>query len=196
MNSRRNLLPNLSKARVFMQVNRSHLWSLIKLYKLKAWICFFTSCCNIGNFHIHPVIKPTALDVSLGCGVQKLGRKTLCCVYGCKLVFTNQRMHSNKTFLKNLLASYQIELKVIDSNHMFRIPLFGLFKTSLVNGAHMKMIHLAFYLSVDYPGVTFLQGIGRRYSHVVIKKADVDLTKRAGELTDEEVCKQSLIKYA
>ena len=58
------------------------------------------------------------------------------------------------------------------------------------------MIPLAIYMSVDYPGVAFLQGIGRRYSHVVIKKADVDLTKRAGELTDEEVCMQSLIKYA
>ena len=32
------------------------------------------------------------------------------------------------------------------------------------------------------------QGIGRRYANVVCKKADVDITKRAGELSEEEVC--------
>ena len=31
------------------------------------------------------------------------------------------------------------------------------------------------------------QGVGRRYSHLVAKKADVDISKRAGEMTDEEV---------
>jgi len=31
------------------------------------------------------------------------------------------------------------------------------------------------------------QGVGRRYSHVVCRKANIDLTKRAGELSDEEV---------
>merc|ERR1712055_1257644 len=35
--------------------------------------------------------------------------------------------------------------------------------------------------------LTAIKGIGRRYAHVVCKKADVDLTKRAGELSDEEV---------
>merc|ERR1712170_1877 len=35
--------------------------------------------------------------------------------------------------------------------------------------------------------LTAIKGVGRRYSHVVCKKADVDLTKRAGELSDEEV---------
>merc|ERR1711893_22193 len=35
--------------------------------------------------------------------------------------------------------------------------------------------------------LTAIKGIGRRYSHVVCKKADVDLSKRAGELSDEEV---------
>ena len=29
--------------------------------------------------------------------------------------------------------------------------------------------------------------MGRRFSHVVCKKADIDMTKRAGEMTDEEV---------
>jgi Ribosomal protein S13/S18 len=35
--------------------------------------------------------------------------------------------------------------------------------------------------------ITALQGVGRRFSNVVCKKADVDLRKRAGELTEEEV---------
>uniref|UniRef100_A0A8C6YYS4 Small ribosomal subunit protein uS13 n=1 Tax=Nothoprocta perdicaria TaxID=30464 RepID=A0A8C6YYS4_NOTPE len=30
-------------------------------------------------------------------------------------------------------------------------------------------------------------GVGRRYAHVVLRKADIDLTKRAGELTEDEV---------
>uniref|UniRef100_A0A2K5HA78 Small ribosomal subunit protein uS13 n=1 Tax=Colobus angolensis palliatus TaxID=336983 RepID=A0A2K5HA78_COLAP len=30
-------------------------------------------------------------------------------------------------------------------------------------------------------------GVGRRYTHVVLRKADSDLTKRAGELTEDEV---------
>ena len=32
-----------------------------------------------------------------------------------------------------------------------------------------------------------LQGVGRRYANLVCKKADVDMNKRAGELTEEEV---------
>ena len=32
-----------------------------------------------------------------------------------------------------------------------------------------------------------LQGIGRRFANLVLKKADIDMSKRAGELTDEEV---------
>ena len=35
--------------------------------------------------------------------------------------------------------------------------------------------------------MTNIKGVGRRYSNVVLKKADIDLTKRAGELTEEEV---------
>ena len=35
--------------------------------------------------------------------------------------------------------------------------------------------------------VLMLQGVGRRYANIVCKKADIDLTKRAGELTEEEV---------
>ncbi|RWS14274.1 hypothetical protein B4U79_11879 [Dinothrombium tinctorium] len=37
--------------------------------------------------------------------------------------------------------------------------------------------------------LTAIKGVGRRFSNIVCKKADVDLNKRAGELTDEEVDK-------
>lgn len=33
----------------------------------------------------------------------------------------------------------------------------------------------------------YIQGVGRRYANLVCKKADIDMNKRAGELTDEEV---------
>ncbi|CAM4695398.1 small ribosomal subunit protein uS13 [Lepidochelys kempii] len=35
--------------------------------------------------------------------------------------------------------------------------------------------------------ITTIKGVGRRYAHVVLRKADIGLTKRAGELTDDEV---------
>lgn len=35
--------------------------------------------------------------------------------------------------------------------------------------------------------MTAIKGVGRRYANIVLKKADVDLTKRAGECTEEEV---------
>nr|KAG5710558.1 hypothetical protein BaRGS_013204 [Batillaria attramentaria] len=35
--------------------------------------------------------------------------------------------------------------------------------------------------------ITAIKGVGRRFSNVVCKKANVDITKRAGELSEEEV---------
>ncbi|KAI4543651.1 hypothetical protein MJG53_006480 [Ovis ammon polii x Ovis aries] len=35
--------------------------------------------------------------------------------------------------------------------------------------------------------ITAVKGVGRRYAHAVLRKADIDLTKRAGELTEDEV---------
>ncbi|XP_037074045.1 40S ribosomal protein S18-like [Pollicipes pollicipes] len=35
--------------------------------------------------------------------------------------------------------------------------------------------------------LTAVKGVGRRYANIIIKKADIDLNKRAGELSDEEV---------
>lgn len=35
--------------------------------------------------------------------------------------------------------------------------------------------------------LTKIKGVGRRYSNLVCKKADIDLNKRAGQLTQEEL---------
>jgi len=35
--------------------------------------------------------------------------------------------------------------------------------------------------------LTSIKGVGRRFAYVCLRKADVDATKRAGELTEEEV---------
>ena len=35
--------------------------------------------------------------------------------------------------------------------------------------------------------LTSIKGIGRRYANLCLKKADIPLTRRAGELTEEEV---------
>ncbi|XP_037059217.1 40S ribosomal protein S18-like [Peromyscus leucopus] len=48
--------------------------------------------------------------------------------------------------------------------------------------------------------ITAMKGVGWRYAHVVLRKADIDLTKRAGELTEDEVecvitIKQNLQPY-
>lgn len=41
-------------------------------------------------------------------------------------------------------------------------------------------------IKVQY-ALTTIRGVGRRYANLVCKKADVDLSKRAGELTQEEL---------
>lgn len=35
--------------------------------------------------------------------------------------------------------------------------------------------------------MTSIKGVGRRFANIVLKKADIDLDKRAGECTEEEV---------
>merc|ERR1711994_1107611 len=35
--------------------------------------------------------------------------------------------------------------------------------------------------------LTSIKGVGRRFANIALKKADIDMSKRAGELTDEEV---------
>lgn len=44
--------------------------------------------------------------------------------------------------------------------------------------------------------MTAIKGVGRRYANIVLKKADIDLDKRAGECSEEEVkINLSLILY-
>merc|ERR1711962_1558851 len=57
-----------------------------------------------------------------------------------------------------------------------------------------KFLHILRVMNTNIDGsrkiafaLTAIKGIGRRYAHVVCKKADVDMNKRAGELTEEEV---------
>merc|ERR1712124_157055 len=38
-------------------------------------------------------------------------------------------------------------------------------------------------------GLTAIKGIGRRFSNIICKKCDIDLNKRAGELTTDEINK-------
>merc|ERR1712180_25750 len=35
--------------------------------------------------------------------------------------------------------------------------------------------------------LTSIKGVGRRYSNLILKKADIDLRKRAGDLSEEEI---------
>ena len=41
-------------------------------------------------------------------------------------------------------------------------------------------------LKVAY-ALTAIKGVGRRFAHMVVRRADVDITKRAGELTPDEI---------
>ncbi|CAH0394353.1 unnamed protein product [Bemisia tabaci] len=57
-----------------------------------------------------------------------------------------------------------------------------------------KFQHILRVMSTNIEGkikimfaLTAIKGVGRRFSNLVLKKADIDLDKRAGECTDEEV---------
>ncbi|KAJ5941846.1 hypothetical protein N7516_002014 [Penicillium verrucosum] len=65
---------------------------------------------------------------------------------------------------------------------------------SLVSGDKTNFQFILRLLNTNVDGkqkimyaLTQIKGVGRRYSNLVCKKADVDLTKRAGELTTEEL---------
>merc|ERR1711977_594034 len=67
-------------------------------------------------------------------------------------------------------------------------------KMSLVSGEKSNFQYILRLLNTNVEGkqkvmyaLTKIKGVGRRYSNLVCKKADVDLTKRAGELTSEEL---------
>ncbi|CAZ79745.1 unnamed protein product [Tuber melanosporum] len=65
---------------------------------------------------------------------------------------------------------------------------------SLVSGEKSNFQFILRLLNTNVDGkqkvmyaLTKIKGVGRRYSNLVCKKADVDLNKRAGELTTEEL---------
>merc|ERR1712130_469034 len=67
-------------------------------------------------------------------------------------------------------------------------------KMSLVVQEDGSFQHILRLLNTNIDGrikimyaLTKIRGVGRRYSNLVCKKADVDLHKRAGELTQEEL---------
>ncbi|KAF3108966.1 ribosomal 40S subunit protein S18B [Orbilia oligospora] len=65
---------------------------------------------------------------------------------------------------------------------------------SLVNPEKSNFQYILRLLNTNVDGkqkvmyaMTKIGGVGRRYSNLVCKKADIDLSKRAGELTTEEL---------
>merc|ERR1711890_455 len=64
----------------------------------------------------------------------------------------------------------------------------------VVPEAHVQFQHILRLLNTNVDGkrkimyaLTEIKGVGRRYANLVCKKADVDLTKRAGELNPDEL---------
>jgi hypothetical protein len=88
-----------------------------------------------------------------------------------------------------------IEKQIYETSTNFCSLIFtisGIIKMSLV--LPEKFQHILRIMSTNIDGkrkvpiaMTAIKGVGRRYSSVVLKKADVDLNKRAGECTEEEV---------
>ncbi|KAK1681909.1 hypothetical protein QYE76_042757 [Lolium multiflorum] len=63
---------------------------------------------------------------------------------------------------------------------------------SLISGEEFQHILRVQNTNVDGKqkimfALTAIKGIGRRYSNIACKKADIDMNKRAGELTGEEL---------
>ncbi|KAL1991087.1 hypothetical protein VTN49DRAFT_5591 [Thermomyces lanuginosus] len=65
---------------------------------------------------------------------------------------------------------------------------------SLVTGEKSNFQYILRLLNTNVDGkqkimyaLTRIKGVGRRYANLVCKKADVDLSKRAGEMTAEEL---------
>lgn len=78
------------------------------------------------------------------------------------------------------------------TNHTSSLSFLESAKMSLV--LPEKFQHILRIMSTNIDGkrkvpiaMTAIKGVGRRYSNVVLRKADVDLEKRAGECTEEEV---------
>ncbi|KAG0247139.1 ribosomal 40S subunit protein S18B, partial [Mortierella polycephala] len=71
---------------------------------------------------------------------------------------------------------------------------YGLYPNSLLVPEKGQFQHILRVLNTNVEGktkimfaMTKIKGVGRRYANLVCKKADIDLKKRAGELTNEEL---------
>merc|ERR1711997_1123450 len=74
----------------------------------------------------------------------------------------------------------------------FQVDFWILGKMSLVIPTNFQHILRVMNTNIDGKrnimfAITAIKGIGRRFANIVLKKADIDPTKRAGELSEEEV---------
>ncbi|RKP39103.1 40S ribosomal protein S18 [Dimargaris cristalligena] len=77
-----------------------------------------------------------------------------------------------------------------DNHNAVNLPI----RVSLVVPDKNQFQHILRLLNTNVDGkikvmyaLTAIKGVGRRYSNLVCKKADVDINKRAGELSNEEL---------
>ena len=75
---------------------------------------------------------------------------------------------------------------------LFQKEVLKIFKMSLVVPPNFQHILRVMNTNIDGKtsvmfALTSIKGIGRRYANLCLKKADIPLTRRAGELTEEEV---------
>merc|ERR1711997_590452 len=82
--------------------------------------------------------------------------------------------------------------KATDTLSIFKKRIKQKFMMSLVIPENFQ--HILRVLNTNIDGkrnimfaLTSIKGIGRRYANLVLKKADIDQTKRAGEITEEEL---------
>ncbi|RHZ56382.1 ribosomal 40S subunit protein S18B [Aspergillus turcosus] len=92
-----------------------------------------------------------------------------------------------------LLSTINRESRRAIAHHVYVPPIFP-DSLSLVSGEKTNFQYILRLLNTNVDGkqkimyaLTQIKGVGRRYSNLVCKKADVDLSKRAGELTTEEL---------
>merc|ERR1712242_580220 len=65
-------------------------------------------------------------------------------------------------------------------------------KMSLISPDHFQ--HILRVMNTNLEGkrntmfaITAIKGVGRRFANIALKKADIDMSKRAGELSEDEV---------
>lgn len=104
--------------------------------------------------------------------------------------------------LSDAIAAEPVRLPKSNGTRAVDVPFTSFFFSRwLLTGVFQSLVipekfqHILRILSTNIDGkrkvmfaMTAIKGIGRRFSNIVLKKADVDLNKRAGECTDEEVC--------